>query len=67
MDEEAKTPENCPTCIAQRAGVPGRRHTVLEQRDHHPYIGHGCIDGKYTHPDLEPPAREAVDAARSQR
>jgi len=38
----------CPACKEKR------RHAAEEWREFHPYAGHGCIDGRYTHPDLEP-------------
>lgn len=39
---------DCPACDAERI------HTAEERMRFHSDAGHGCVDGRYTRPDLDP-------------
>lgn len=49
---------SCPACHEQRA------HTSEELGRHHPFSGHGCVDGNWSHPEL---AREYAEKQAAEK
>jgi hypothetical protein len=51
---------DCPACAAKRVHTP-------EEWKLHPMAGHGCYDGKWSHPDLiaEAEAKKATKGAKT--